>query len=104
MIRLVFSPHCYRGTLLICSIRCSVDPALLNTTPPVFASNFSAQTMERDLHIADMPKEELPDARERHTENALPTKTSAGDGLEQPGLANVGSFWRSHRILARGPC
>jgi len=83
MIRLIFFPHCYRGTLLICSIRCSVDPALLNTTsassqnpaPSVFASNFGVQTTERDLHIADMPKEELPDARERRTEIALPTKS-----------------------------
>jgi len=91
---------------LICHIPCQVDPALLNSaadafttsasfqnpTPPVFALDFGAQKMERDLQIMNTSKEKLPGVWERCIENALPIKTSVEDELEKPRLANVGCF------------
>ena len=97
------------GMLLMCAVRYQIDPALLNSavdvfttsasfqnpTPPIFAPDFGAQKMERDIQIMKMEKEELPGAWERCIENALSVKTSVEDELEKPRLANVGSFRRS---------
>jgi len=83
-----------------------VDPALLNSavdafttsasfqnpTPPVFAPDFGAQKMERDLQIMNTSKEELPGAWERCIKNALSIKISVEDELEKPRLANVSFF------------
>ena len=83
-----------------------MDPALLNSaegvfatsasfqnpTPPVFAPDFGAQKMERDLQIMNTSNDELPGAWERCIENALSIKTSVEDELEKPRLANVCYF------------
>lgn len=95
-----------------------MDPALLNSaadafttsasfqnpTPPVFAPDFGAKKMERDVQIMNTPKEELPGAWERCIENALSTKTSVEDELEKPRLANVGYSQRSRCVIAYRPC
>ncbi|KAF9649505.1 cysteine proteinase [Thelephora ganbajun] len=86
-----------------------VDPALLNSvadvfttsasfqnpTAPVFALDFGAQKMERDLQIMGMPLGELPGAWERCIENALSVKTSVEDELEKPRLANTENIKRT---------
>ena len=60
-----------------------------NPTPPVFAPDFGARRMTRDLEIMNMPPEGLPGAWERCIENALSVKTSVEDELEKPRLAHV---------------
>lgn len=86
------------------SVCCQADPALLNSaadvfttsasfqnpTPPVFAPDFGAQKLEREMEIMKMQGEELPGAWGRCIENAISVKISVEDELEKPRLANVG--------------
>jgi ubiquitin carboxyl-terminal hydrolase L5 len=90
----------------MCSVRFQVDPTLLNSAadvfttsasfqnpnPPVFAPDFGAQKLEREMGIMRMQKEELLGAWGRCIENAISVKTSVEDELEKPRLANVGSL------------
>jgi ubiquitin carboxyl-terminal hydrolase L5 len=73
-----------------------------NSAPPVFAPDFGAQKMERDLQIMKMSKEELPGAWERCIQNALSVKTSVEDELEKPRLANVCPFLWPLCVLIHG--
>lgn len=91
-----------------------MDPALLNSavdafttsasfqnsTPPVFAPDFGAKKMERDVEIMKTPKEELPSVWERCIKDALSIKISVEDELEKPRLANVGYSQRLRHVLA----
>lgn len=100
----------------MCSACCQVDPALLNSAaevfttsasfqnpnPPIFAPDFGAQKLEREMEIMKMQKEELPGAWGRCVENAISIKTLVEDELEKPRLANVGSLQRSRCVTTHG--
>ncbi|KAF9783901.1 cysteine proteinase [Thelephora terrestris] len=66
-----------------------------NPTPPIFAPDFGAQRMARDLQIMNMSPEELLSAWNRCIETALSVKTTVEDELEKPRLANTENIKRT---------
>jgi hypothetical protein len=67
----------------------TTSASLQNPTPQVFAPDFGAQRMARNIQIMRMSKEELLGPWERCIENALSIKTSVEDELERPLFAKV---------------